>query len=343
MLDEPVNGLDPEGIHWIRNLLKGPRRRGAHGVRLVASDERDGADRRPPDRDRPRPADRRHERRGLHRSGLRRTLVRVRTPEAAALRALLVADRASTRCAARAGVLEVHGLTRRADRRDRGRATGIVLHELTPQQASLEEAFMDLTRDDVEFQARGRAGRGRRSQHERRSPPPTGRGRATGRSRRPRDRLGVDEAPRRSARRATRSSRRVLLTIGIAALACGVVAHHWPHMSPHDRADFHPLEVNLAGVQLAQLAIGVLGVLVITGEYSTGMIRATFDRRAEAAARALGQGRSSTPRSARAHAARDAHRVRRRRGDPRAPPHRRRVLRIPASRAPCSAPRSTSP
>ena len=28
---------------------------------------------------------------------------------------------------------------------------GIVLHELTPQQASLEEAFMDLTRDDVEF------------------------------------------------------------------------------------------------------------------------------------------------------------------------------------------------
>ena len=47
-------------------------------------------------------------------------------------------------------------------------------------------------------------------------------------------------------------------------------------MSPHDQADFHPLEVNLVGVQLAQLAIGVLGVLVITGEYSTGMIRASF-------------------------------------------------------------------
>ena len=53
-------------------------------------------------------------------------------------------------------------------------------------------------------------------------------------------------------------------------------SHHWPHMSPHDRADFHPLDVSLAGVQLAQLAIGVLGVLVITGEYSTGMIRATM-------------------------------------------------------------------
>ena len=67
-----------------------------------------------------------------------------------------------------------------------------------------------------------------------------------------------------------------VLTIGIAALACAVVSHHWPHMSPHDRADFHPLEVNLVGVQLAQLAIGVLGVLVITGEYSTGMIRASM-------------------------------------------------------------------
>lgn len=68
----------------------------------------------------------------------------------------------------------------------------------------------------------------------------------------------------------------VAFTIGIAGLATGVIAHHWPHMSPGDRADFHPLEPTFAGVQLAQLAIGVLGVLVITGEYSTGMIRATM-------------------------------------------------------------------
>ena len=68
----------------------------------------------------------------------------------------------------------------------------------------------------------------------------------------------------------------LLLTVGVAALACGVVAHNWPHTSLHDRQEFHPLEVNLAGVQIAQLAIGVLGVLVITGEYSTGMIRATM-------------------------------------------------------------------
>ena len=47
-------------------------------------------------------------------------------------------------------------------------------------------------------------------------------------------------------------------------------------MWPHDRADRHPLDIALAGVNLSQLAIGVLGVLVITGEYSTGMIRASL-------------------------------------------------------------------
>jgi ABC-2 type transport system permease protein len=67
-----------------------------------------------------------------------------------------------------------------------------------------------------------------------------------------------------------------LFTIGVAALASAVVGHHYPQMSAHDKADFHPLDVNLAGVQLAQLAIGVLGVLIITAEYSTGMIRASF-------------------------------------------------------------------
>jgi ABC-2 type transport system permease protein len=67
-----------------------------------------------------------------------------------------------------------------------------------------------------------------------------------------------------------------VVTIGIPAIAAAVVSHHWPQMSAHDRADFHPLDVSLAGVQLAQLAIGVLGVLVITAEYSTGMIRASM-------------------------------------------------------------------
>ena len=67
-----------------------------------------------------------------------------------------------------------------------------------------------------------------------------------------------------------------LATLGIGALAAAVVVNHWPHMSAQDRATFNPLDVTLAGAQLAQLAIGVLGVLVITAEYSTGMIRASF-------------------------------------------------------------------
>jgi ABC-type transport system involved in multi-copper enzyme maturation permease subunit len=68
----------------------------------------------------------------------------------------------------------------------------------------------------------------------------------------------------------------LLLTIGIGILACAVFASRWPHLSLGDRLRFHPLRVSLAGVNLAQLSIGVLGVLVISGEYSTGMIRSTF-------------------------------------------------------------------
>jgi len=67
-----------------------------------------------------------------------------------------------------------------------------------------------------------------------------------------------------------------LLTIGLPVLFAAVTSSHWGHMNPHERADRHPLDIALAGVNLSQLAIAVLGVLVITGEYSTGMIRASF-------------------------------------------------------------------
>jgi hypothetical protein len=68
----------------------------------------------------------------------------------------------------------------------------------------------------------------------------------------------------------------ILLTILFPVLFALVTASHWSHMSAHDRADRHPLDIALAGVNVAQLAIAVLGVLVITGEYSTGMIRSTL-------------------------------------------------------------------
>jgi ABC-2 type transport system permease protein len=68
----------------------------------------------------------------------------------------------------------------------------------------------------------------------------------------------------------------VVLTIGLPAIFAAVTSSHWGSMNPRERADRHPLDIALAGVNLSQLAIGVLGVLVITGEYSTGMIRASF-------------------------------------------------------------------
>lgn len=72
LFDEPVNGLDPEGILWVRTLMQPARRRGPHGVRFLTPDERDGAHRRPPHRDRPGAAAGRHGHPGVHRAQLGR-------------------------------------------------------------------------------------------------------------------------------------------------------------------------------------------------------------------------------------------------------------------------------
>ena len=149
MLDEPVNGLDPEGIHWVRHLLKGLAAEGRtvfvsshlmsemaltadHLIvigrgRLIADTSVDDFVR--------------------HASG---NVVRVRSPQADELRSRLVAGADVTVEAIEPGLLEVSGLTA-AQIGDAAAEAGIALHELTPLQASLEEAFMDLTREDVEF------------------------------------------------------------------------------------------------------------------------------------------------------------------------------------------------
>jgi len=67
-----------------------------------------------------------------------------------------------------------------------------------------------------------------------------------------------------------------LLTIAFPVVFSLVTSSHWGSMSPHERADRHPLDIALAGVNVAQLAIAVLGVLLISAEYSTGSIRSTF-------------------------------------------------------------------
>ncbi|HVS84589.1 MAG TPA: ATP-binding cassette domain-containing protein [Gaiellaceae bacterium] len=150
LLDEPVNGLDPEGIHWIRNLLKALAAEGRavfvsshlmsemaltadHLIvigrgRLIADTSVDDFVARASE-----------------------NVVLVRSPELERLRELLAGPEVTFGVGER-GALEVHGLT--AEQVGETAAEhGISLHELTPQQASLEEAFMELTRGEVEFAA----------------------------------------------------------------------------------------------------------------------------------------------------------------------------------------------
>src|SRR2546430_2775080 len=91
-------------------------------------------------------------------------------------------------------------------------------------------------------------------------------------------RVALSEWTKLHSLRSTRWSLLVatVLGIGLPALFAAVTSSHWGSMSVHERADRHPLDIALAGVNIAQLAIAVLGVLFITGEYSTGMIRASF-------------------------------------------------------------------
>jgi ABC-2 type transport system permease protein len=68
----------------------------------------------------------------------------------------------------------------------------------------------------------------------------------------------------------------VVLGIGIGALVCALTRGHWSSMNSFDRATFDAPATSLIGLLFAQFSIGVLGVMAITAEYSTGTIRATF-------------------------------------------------------------------
>jgi ABC-2 type transport system permease protein len=68
----------------------------------------------------------------------------------------------------------------------------------------------------------------------------------------------------------------VISMAGLGVLIAAVSMGRWSHLSPGDRASFDSIDRSLGGYHLAQLAIGVLGVLVISGEYSTGMIRSSL-------------------------------------------------------------------
>jgi ABC-2 type transport system permease protein len=68
----------------------------------------------------------------------------------------------------------------------------------------------------------------------------------------------------------------VVLMIGIGALFSAVTASQYHTFSPSDRAAFSPITTSLNGVIFAVVAFGVLGVLLMSGEYSTGMIRSSL-------------------------------------------------------------------
>jgi ABC-2 type transport system permease protein len=65
----------------------------------------------------------------------------------------------------------------------------------------------------------------------------------------------------------------VAMTVGLGLLFSIFVVARW---SAAERASLNPVSLSLQGTFLAQLAIGALGILLVTGEYSTGMIRATM-------------------------------------------------------------------
>ena len=154
LFDEPVNGLDPEGIHWIRQLM---RRLGAEGRTVFVSSHLMsemaltadhliviGQGRLLADASM-----------AEFTAAHARSRVRVRSPEGERLREALVAEgwRPSE---GPGGALEVTGVA--VERVGEVAARhGLVLHELSEHRASLEEAFIRLTAPQVEYHARDTA------------------------------------------------------------------------------------------------------------------------------------------------------------------------------------------
>lgn len=148
ILDEPVNGLDPEGVLWVRQFARHLASQGrtvflsSHLMSEMAQTADHivilGRGRVLADA----PVDQ-------ILAGATRHAVRVRTPQPDELaRAVAGADVAIT--GVEAQLFEVTGLTA-AQIGEAAARNGIVLHELTPLSASLEEAYLELTQDDVEY------------------------------------------------------------------------------------------------------------------------------------------------------------------------------------------------
>ena len=155
ILDEPVNGLDPEGVQWVRRL-----------VRLLASEGRTVFLSSHLMSEMAQTADQ------LLVIGRGRIIaagavqdvidsvigatVRVRSPRLGELATLLAGD-GVTLTSTDDGAIDLQGITP-AQIGDTAAVHGIPLHELSSQKASLEEAYMNLTQDAVEYRSEVDAG-----------------------------------------------------------------------------------------------------------------------------------------------------------------------------------------
>ncbi|MFF3238094.1 ABC transporter ATP-binding protein [Micromonospora sp. NPDC002931] len=150
LFDEPFNGLDPEGVRWVRDLF---RRLAAEGRTVFVSSHLMSEMEHCADRLVVIGRGVLIAEQSLAEFAARstRASVTVRTPDPAALTAVLAAEGAQV-VPADAGALVVAGLTA-ARIGDLALAHGIGLHELTTRTASLEEAFMELTAASVEYHA----------------------------------------------------------------------------------------------------------------------------------------------------------------------------------------------
>ncbi|MET9482054.1 ABC transporter ATP-binding protein [Streptomyces sp. NPDC006638] len=150
MFDEPVNGLDPEGIHWIRNLMKALA---AEGRTIFVSSHLMSEMALTADHliviGQGRLLANTSMAQFIHDNS--RSYARLRSPERERLNDILAAE-GYTPVEAEGGVLEIDG----AETEELGELAarhGIVLHELSAQRASLEDAFMQMTAESVEYHA----------------------------------------------------------------------------------------------------------------------------------------------------------------------------------------------
>jgi ABC-2 type transport system ATP-binding protein len=150
MFDEPVNGLDPEGILWIRNLMKALA---AEGRTVFVSSHLMSEMENTADHllviGRGRMIADCTVQEFIDQNSVR--AIRVRTPDATDLATLVTGSGGKATPDGADGLLVTELAMNRIG--DLAFDNGIRLHELSPLQASLEQAFMELTRDSVEFHA----------------------------------------------------------------------------------------------------------------------------------------------------------------------------------------------